>query len=45
MANFAGDNIPDALQVGWTTPDQYRWICDNCFNDFHGQFAWVVIQD
>jgi len=44
-AKFAGDNIPDALREGWTTPDEYHWICDNCFNDFRARFSWTVIQD
>ena len=44
-AKFAGDNIPDALREGWTTADEYRWICDTCFNDFRERFGWTVIHD
>jgi hypothetical protein len=27
-------------QEGWTTPDEYRWICDACFSGFKDQFDW-----
>ena len=33
---------PDVLREGWTTPDEYRWICDTCFNDFREQFGWQI---
>lgn len=39
---FADDRIPDALHEGWTTPDEYRWICDQCFADFRERFQWKV---
>jgi hypothetical protein len=35
--------IPDALREGYTTSDGYRWICNQCFSDFRGQFKWVVV--
>jgi hypothetical protein len=32
----------DFLQEGWTTPDEYRWVCDRCFGDFRAQFNWRI---
>jgi hypothetical protein len=29
---------------GYTTDDQYRWICDTCFVDFRERFDWTVAQ-
>lgn len=36
---------PDCLHVGYCTPDQYRWICEECFSDFHEAFEWTVLAD
>jgi hypothetical protein len=33
----------DSLEVGYTTQDEYRWICDSCFADFHENFSWTVM--
>src|SRR3954470_5401091 len=27
---------------GYTTDDQYRWICKSCFDDFKERFEWKV---
>ena len=32
----------DTLQIGYATPDNYRWICDFCFQDFQPLFNWKV---
>ncbi len=32
----------ERLREGWTTPDEYRWICDACFSDFKDQFNWNI---
>ena len=34
--------LPDALHAGYTTEDEYRWICEGCFNDFRERFSWQV---
>src|SRR3954470_16024193 len=34
LAKFGDERLPDVLREGWTTPDEYRWICDTCFSDF-----------
>ncbi|HAU65886.1 MAG: hypothetical protein A2017_17525 [Lentisphaerae bacterium GWF2_44_16] len=40
MDKFAA--LPDTLHEGYTTKDNYVWICPNCFNDFKEMFQWVV---
>ena len=30
----------DVLHAGYTTDDEYRWICEKCFADFRDQFEW-----
>ena len=42
---FGDERLPDALHEGWTTPDEYRWICDTCFADFKDRFGWQIQQD
>ena len=34
------DTIPDALKIGYTTKDDYRWICQQCFEDFKDMFEF-----
>ena len=42
-AKFAeSSTVADSLQAGYTTDDQYRWICEPCFGDFRDRFAWRV---
>jgi hypothetical protein len=36
------DTIPDALRVGYTTADDYRWICRQCFEDFKEMFQFKL---
>lgn len=33
----------DALHEGYATPDNYRWICIECFEDFKEMFEWKVV--
>ena len=30
------------LHSGYCTSDKYRWICEQCFQDFHEQFEWQI---
>ena len=30
------------LQEGYCTTDEYRWICEPCFEDFRGEFRWTL---
>ncbi len=40
-AKFAEENlIPDALHEGYTTADNYHWVCESCFEDFKDRFGW-----
>jgi hypothetical protein len=34
------EDQPDTLQTGYTTEDHYRWICEQCFNDFRERFEF-----
>ena len=34
---------PDVLRYGYSTEDQYHWICENCFEDFKERFCWDVV--
>ena len=43
-AKFMGDEQPDSLHEGYCTEDQYRWICEKCFEDFKKQFEWEVVK-
>lgn len=36
--------IPDALHVGYATADEYRWVCEECFDDFRERFGWNVVR-
>jgi hypothetical protein len=40
LAKFGDKRLPDALHDGFTTEDEYRWICETCFNDFRGFYDW-----
>jgi hypothetical protein len=42
FAKFASIDGPDILHEGWTTVDEYRWICDTCFQDFRDRFGWQI---
>jgi len=44
-AKFGGPDLQDALREGWTTDDEYRWICDPCFGDFRERFDWRTRTD
>jgi len=36
---------PGDLNEGYATEDEYRWICENCYEDFKEQFQWTVIEE
>lgn len=33
---------PDFEREGWTTHDEYEWICDQCFRWLLDRFKWKV---
>lgn len=41
---FALVDEPDVLHQGYATEDDYRWICEPCFDDFADLFGWKVIE-
>lgn len=41
-AKFMEIQHPETLTEGYCTENSYRWICDNCFNDFKEQFGFAV---
>lgn len=41
-AEFSLESCPDSLQEGWTTEDNYHWICKQCFEDLKELFVWKV---
>jgi hypothetical protein len=45
ISGFMAEDLPDVLHVGYSTEDEYRWMCDSCFAEFKDRFRWVVIGD
>lgn len=33
----------NTLKEGYCTLDQYRWICEECFEDFKEIFEWEIV--
>lgn len=44
-AKFMEEDLPEMLHFGYTTPNRYRWICKECFEDFKDHFQWQVEPD
>ena len=36
------EGCKDAVHEGYTTLDDYHWICKECFDDFKKLFKWKV---
>ncbi len=36
---------PGDLNEGYATEDEYRWICETCYEDFKEQFRWTVTEN
>jgi hypothetical protein len=43
-AKFMEEDLPGVLHCGYTTEDEYYWICEQCFNDFKALFQWTVAE-
>jgi hypothetical protein len=41
-AKFSLGDDPGTLHEGYSTEDEYRWICPTCFEDFKDRFHWSV---
>jgi Zn-finger protein len=42
FAKFMTAALPETIHEGYATPDGYRWVCINCFEDFVDLFEWEV---
>jgi hypothetical protein len=43
FAKFASvDEDAETLRHGYTTSDEYRWICEECFADFREHYDWRI---
>jgi hypothetical protein len=40
---FSEHEQPEVLREGYTTLDEYHWICPTCVEDFETRFRWTVI--
>jgi hypothetical protein len=43
-AKFMVEDYPDVFHEGYSTLDEYRWICKGCFDDFKEMFEWRVVR-
>ena len=39
-AKFMLGDDPETLKSGYATTDDYRWICEACYQDFKEMFSW-----
>ena len=30
------------IHEGYATQDHYHWVCINCFEEFRGEYEWLV---
>ena len=36
---------PDDDEYGWVTEDNYRWVCDQCCENFREGFGWKLVRN
>lgn len=36
------ETIPDCFRSGYTTIEDYHWICEKCYSDFKESFKWIT---
>ena len=41
-AKFSLEDAAGILHEGYSTEDEYYWICSTCFEDFKDRFHWTV---
>ena len=39
---FLATGTADSQAEGYTTEDEYYWVCNQCFEDFKDKFKWQV---
>jgi len=42
---FTEDGDMDSINSGYTTSDNYRWICSDCYEDFKDIFNWNLVTE
>jgi hypothetical protein len=42
---FMVEEYSDVLHQGYSTADDYHWVCEKCFGDFKDIFQWIVIEN
>lgn len=43
MGKFGFEN--DSFHYGYSTEDNYTWICEQCYKDFKNRFEWILKKD
>jgi hypothetical protein len=38
------EDLPDVLHRGYSTEDDYHWICESCYQDFVDIFDWRTVE-
>lgn len=41
--NKFSETLPNTLHEGYSTLNNYHWICEDCFSDFKETFNWKTI--
>ena len=41
-AKFMDTSDANSFSEGYTTSNNYRWICRQCFDDFKAEYEWKV---
>jgi len=39
-AKFMESDGPEILREGYTTDNEFHWVCPTCFEDFRRRFGW-----
>lgn len=42
---FMEEDYSEVLHEGYTTEDEYRWVCPQCFEDFKERFQWSMVEN
>lgn len=39
---ISDQDLPGSLSEGYTTFNEYEWVCEECFKDFRAMFAFHI---
>ena len=42
LCNATISELENDLNEGYATDDDYRWICETCYQDFKERFQWKL---